>query len=361
MGDVQIGGGSLPAVRIELKPFALNQYGISTEDVRAAIQASNATRPKGVVQGNGQRLQIYTQTPGLHASDYAPMVVAWRNGAAVRLQDVANVIDGVEDTRTLGLYNGEKAIIVLIRSQPAANVIETVDAVRALLPALQAELPADVDLHVASDRTHSIRASLHEIEITLIVAVLLVVLVVSAFLRSVRATLVPAVATVTALLGTFGVMYLLGFSLDNLSLMALDRGHRIRRRRRDRRAREHEPPHRGRHDADEGSAARRPRSRLHRRVDQPVARRCVHSAAVHGGAAGALVPRVRRDTVGGGADLARRVADDHADDVRVAAEARRCEREAPGLVRAHRRARLRLGPRGATSRASTGRSRARHW
>ena len=221
VGDVQIGGGSLPAVRIELKPFALNQYGISTEDVRAAIQASNATRPKGVVQGNGQRLQIYTQTPGLHASDYAPMVVAWRNGAAVRLQDVANVIDGVEDTRTLGLYNGEKAIIVLIRSQPAANVIETVDAVRALLPALQAELPADVDLHVASDRTHSIRASLHEIEITLIVAVLLVVLVVSAFLRSVRATLVPAVATVTALLGTFGVMYLLGFSLDNLSLMAL--------------------------------------------------------------------------------------------------------------------------------------------
>ena len=221
VGDVQIGGGSLPAVRIELKPFALNQYGISTEDVRAAIQASNATRPKGVVQGNGQRMQIYTQTPGLRAADYAPMVVAWRNGAAVRLQDVASVIDGVEDTRTLGLYNGEKAIIVLIRSQPAANVIETVDAVRALLPALQAELPADVELHVASDRTHSIRASLHEIEITLVVAVMLVVLVVSVFLRSVRATLVPAVATVTSLLGTFGVMYLLGFSLDNLSLMAL--------------------------------------------------------------------------------------------------------------------------------------------
>ena len=221
VGDVQIGGGSLPAVRIELKPFALNQYGISTEDVRAAIQASNATRPKGIVQGEGRRMQIYTQTPGLRAGDYAPMVIAWRDGAAVRLQDVANVIDSVEDTRTLGLYNGEKAIIVLIRSQPAANVIETVDAVRALLPALQSELPADVELHVASDRTHSIRASLHEIEITLVVAVLLVVLVVSLFLRSVRATLVPAVATVTSLLGTFGVMYLLGFSLDNLSLMAL--------------------------------------------------------------------------------------------------------------------------------------------
>ena len=221
VGDVQIGGGSLPAVRIELKPLALSQYGISTEDVRAAIQASNANRPKGVVQGNGRRLQIYTPTPGLHASDYAPMVVAWRNGAAVQLRDVADVVDGVEDTHTLGLFNGEKAIIVLIRGQPAANVIETVDSVRALLPALQAELPADIELHVASDRTHSIRASLHEVEITLIVAVILVVLVVSLFLRSARATLVPAVATVTALLGTFGAMYLLGFSLDNLSLMAL--------------------------------------------------------------------------------------------------------------------------------------------
>ncbi|MGE5169615.1 MAG: efflux RND transporter permease subunit [Rudaea sp.] len=221
VGDVQIGGGSLPAVRVELSPFALNHYGISTEDVRAAIQASNANRPKGIVEGSGRRLQIYTQTPGLRASDYAPIVVAWRNGAAVKLRDVADVVNGVEDRHTLGLFNGEKAVIVLIRSQPGANVIETVDAVRALLPALSAELPADVTLRVASDRTHSIRASLHEVEITLIVAVLLVVLVVSLFLRSVRATLVPAVATVTALLGTFGVMYLAGFSLDNLSLMAL--------------------------------------------------------------------------------------------------------------------------------------------
>ncbi|HLX27954.1 MAG TPA: efflux RND transporter permease subunit [Casimicrobiaceae bacterium] len=221
VGDVQIGGGSLPAVRIELQPFALNHYGISTEDVRAAIQASNANRPKGFVQGSGRRLGIYTQTPGLHASDYAPMVIAWRNGAAVKLSDVADVVDGVEDSHTLGLYNGDRAVIVLIRMQPAANVIKTVDSVRALLPALQAELPADVELHVASDRTHSIRASLHEVEVTLIVAVILVVLVVSAFLRSARATLVPAVATITALLGTFGVMYLLGYSLDNLSLMAL--------------------------------------------------------------------------------------------------------------------------------------------
>jgi multidrug efflux pump len=221
VGDVEIGGGSLPAVRIELNPFALNKVGISTEDVRAAIQASNANRPKGIVQGDDRRLQIYTQTPALRASDYAPMVIAWRNGAAVRLQDVAQVVDGVEDTRTLGLFNGEPAIIVLVTRQPSANVIETVDAVRALLPELQADLPADVTLQVATDSTNSIRASLHEVELTLVISVLLVVLVVSLFLRSVRATIVPAVATVVALLGTFGVMYLLGFSLNNLSLMAL--------------------------------------------------------------------------------------------------------------------------------------------
>ncbi|MES2100016.1 MAG: efflux RND transporter permease subunit, partial [Pseudomonadota bacterium] len=221
VGDVEIGGGSLPAVRVELLPFALNTYGISTEDVRAAIQASNANRPKGIVQGEGRRLQIYTQTPALKASDYAPMVVAWRNGAAVRLDDVAEVVDGVENTQTLGLFNGDPAIIVLITRQPAANVIATVDGVRALLPELQAQLPSDVTLSVASDSTNSIRSSLKEVELTLVISVVLVVLVVSVFLRSVRATIVPAVATVVALLGTFGVMYLLGFSLNNLSLMAL--------------------------------------------------------------------------------------------------------------------------------------------
>ena len=183
VGDVEIGGGSLPAVRIELLPFALNRYGISTEDVRAAIQASNANRPKGMVQGNGRKLQVYTQTPALRASDYASMLVAWRNGAAVRLADVAEVYDGVEDTRTLGLFNGEPAVIVLITRQPSANIIETVDGVRALLPELQAQLPPDVELRVASDSTSSIRASLHEVEFTLVASVLLVVLVVSLFLR----------------------------------------------------------------------------------------------------------------------------------------------------------------------------------
>ncbi|MFC5522377.1 efflux RND transporter permease subunit [Polaromonas jejuensis] len=225
VGDVELGGGSLPAVRVELLPFALNRYGVSMEDVRAALQASNANRPKGAIEGNGQRLQIYsganTTTGGLKAADYRGLVVAWRNGAAIRLSDVAEVVDGVENINTLGLFNGSPAVIVLITRQPGANVIDTVDGVRALLPELQAQLPQDVQLQVASDSTNSIRRSLREIELTLLISIALVVLVVSAFLRSARATVIPAVATIVSLLGTFGVMYLLGFSLNNLSLMAL--------------------------------------------------------------------------------------------------------------------------------------------
>ncbi|WP_395055307.1 efflux RND transporter permease subunit [Polaromonas sp.] len=225
VGDVELGGGSLPAVRVDLLPFALNRYGVSAEDVRAALQASNANRPKGAIEGNGQRLQIYsgadTASGGRKAADYRDLIVAWRNNAAIRLRDVAEVVDGVENINTLGLFNGERAVIVLVTRQPDANVIATVDGVRALLPELQAQLPQDVVLQVASDRTNSIRASLHEIEITLLISIVLVVLVVSAFLRSARATVIPAVATVVSLLGTFGVMYFLGFSLNNLSLMAL--------------------------------------------------------------------------------------------------------------------------------------------
>lgn len=225
VGDVELGGGSLPAVRVELNPFALNRYGVAAEDVRAALQASNANRPRGAIEGNGQRFQIYTgattASGGRRAADYQDLVVAWRNNAAIRLRDVADVKDGVENINTLGLFNGEPAVIVLVTRQPSANVIETVDGVRELLPELQAQLPQDVHLQVASDSTNSIRSSLHEIELTLIISIVLVVLVVSAFLRSARATIIPAVATVASLLGTFGVMYLMGFSLNNLSLMAL--------------------------------------------------------------------------------------------------------------------------------------------
>ena len=222
VGEVEIGGGSLPAVRVSVKPYALNHLGISMEDVRAAIEAANANRPKGMVESaNGSRFQLYTDQLGRDAARYAGLIVAWRDGAPVRLDQVAEVKQSVADTRTLGLFNGRPAVIVLVTQQPGANLIDMVDAIRADLPTLQAQLPADITLTVANDRTNSIRASLREIEITLLVSMVLVVLVVGAFLRNVRATIIPATATIVSLLGTFGVMYLLGFSLNNLSLMAI--------------------------------------------------------------------------------------------------------------------------------------------
>jgi multidrug efflux pump len=221
VGDVTLGGSSLPAVRVGINPQALNAFGLTGEDVRAAVQAASANRPKGAVDEGDRRLQIYTVRPGRTAADYRDLVIAWRNGAPVRLKDVADVTDGVQDVRTLGLYNGRPAVVVNVTQQAGANIIRVVDKVLAVLPELQAELPGDIKIEVASDATTSIRASLHEIEVTLLISVALVVLVVSAFLRSARATIIPAAATVVSLLGTFGAMYLFGFSLNNFSLMAL--------------------------------------------------------------------------------------------------------------------------------------------
>ena len=223
VGDVEVGGGSLPAVRVDVNPYRLNAYGIAMEDVRAAIEAADANRPKGLLQSatTGRSWQIYTNAAGRVAADYRGLVIAWRNSAAVRLGDIATVSDSVADLRTLGLYNGKRAIIVNITQQPDANLIKMVDAIRAELPSLQADIPADIKLDVAMDRTSSIRASIREIEITVLIALILVVIVVFAFLRDARSTFIPAVATIVSLLGTFGVMYLLGFSLNNLSLMAI--------------------------------------------------------------------------------------------------------------------------------------------
>jgi multidrug efflux pump len=221
VGDVELGGAALPAVRVEIIPFALSRFGVSLEDVRAALSAANAQRPLGIIEDGTRRFQIVTNNAGRTAADFRNLVVAWRNGAAVRLSDIADVIDSVEDLHTTGLFNGEPAVIVLITRQPNANIIATVDAIRRIMPQLKAALPPDVSLDIVADRTTTIRASLREVEATLIIALLLVILVVSVFLSSRRATLVPAVAVVTSLFGTLGAMYLLGFSLNNLSLMAL--------------------------------------------------------------------------------------------------------------------------------------------
>ncbi len=236
VGEVNIGGASLPAVRVELNPNALSHYGIGMEDVRAALASANANRPKGVVEEGGQRLQIYTNDAGIVAADYAPLVIAYRNGSGVRLSDIALVRDGQEDVHNLGLFasrqdahgkelsapsDSRPSVVVFITKQPGANVIATVDAIKAELPTLRAALPADIDMSIAADQTTSIRASLKEVEKTLLIATLLVVVVVAVFLRSGASTLIPAVAVTVSLLGTLGVMYLLGYSLDNLSLMAL--------------------------------------------------------------------------------------------------------------------------------------------
>ncbi len=221
IGQVIIGGSALPAVRVELNPGALFKYGIGLEDVRAALASANANSPKGAIEQGARRYQIYTNDQASTAADYVPLVVAYRNGAAVRLSDVADVQDSVEDLRNAGFANGQPSVLVILFRQPGANIIDTVDGVKAELPHLMAAMPRDVDLTLASDRTTTIRASLFDTERTLVIAVCLVTMVVFLFLRDLRATLIPFIAVPVSIIGTFGAMYLLGFSLDNLSLMAL--------------------------------------------------------------------------------------------------------------------------------------------
>ena len=221
IGQVIVGGSSLPAVRAELNPNALFKYGIGLEDVRAALAAANANSPKGYVEQGTQRFQIYANDQARTADQYRNLVVAYRNNAPVRLSNVADVQDSVEDIRNLGLYNGNPAVLVILFRQPGANIIDTVDRVKALIPQLKASIPSSIDLNVVMDRTTTIRASLFDVERTLLISIALVIGVVFLFLRNARAALIPSVAVPVSLIGTFGIMYLLGYSLDNLSLMAL--------------------------------------------------------------------------------------------------------------------------------------------
>src|SRR5467141_1613259 len=226
VGQVPVGGSSLPAVRVELNPTTLNKYAIGLDEVRAALAGANANRPKGSVELEDRHWQIMADDQARKASQYLPLIVAWRtdksgNGSAVRLSDVAEVVDSVEDLRNAGIANGKSSVLVIINRQPNANIIETTERVRELLPLLRASIPSTIDLHEVLERTSTIRASLREVERTLVIAMALVIMVVFLFLRNGRATLIPAVAVPVSLVATFGVMYLAGFSLNNLSLMAL--------------------------------------------------------------------------------------------------------------------------------------------
>ncbi|MDY0993384.1 multidrug efflux RND transporter permease subunit MdtC [Pantoea agglomerans] len=221
VGDVTVGGSSLPAVRVALNPQALFNQGVSLDAVRTAISNANQRRPQGALDDSQQRWQLRTNDALQTASEYQPLIVHYNNGAAVRLSDVATVEDSVQDVRNAGMSRGKPAVLLLIRKTPEANVIDTVDRIRAEMPLLHEVIPAAIDLQIAQDRSPTIRASLHEVETSLVIAVALVILVVFVFLRSGRATLIPAVAVPVSLIGTFAAMYLCGFSLNNLSLMAL--------------------------------------------------------------------------------------------------------------------------------------------
>jgi multidrug efflux pump len=221
IGEVVVGGSSLPAVRVDLIPQAIYKYGIGLEDVRAALASANAHSPKGGIDVGEQRYQIYANDQANKANDYKSLIVAYRNGAAVHLSDVGKVTDGVENLRNAGLANGKPAVLIILYRQPGANIISTVDLVKALLPQLRASISPAIDVGLAVDRSTTIRTSLRDVERTLILAVMLVILVVFAFLRNLRATLVPVVAVSVSLIATFAAMYLIGYSLDNLSLMAL--------------------------------------------------------------------------------------------------------------------------------------------
>src|SRR4051812_15799367 len=223
VGDVTLAGAALPAVRVEVNPRALFKYGISLQGVASAISSANAgaNTPKGAIEQGAQRFQLYSNDNATDAADYQNLIVAYRKGAAIRLSDVAEVVDGQENIRNMGMANGLPAVLVTVTQQPGANVIQVVDSIKAMIPTLQHDLPDAIHLEMIQDTTTSIRNSVRDVEETLILSTVLVVLVVFLFLRNLRATLVPAVSVPLSLMGTFGGMYLLGYSLDNFSLMAL--------------------------------------------------------------------------------------------------------------------------------------------
>jgi multidrug efflux pump len=221
VGQVSVGGSSLPAVRVDVNPTQLNGYGLGLQDVAAMLSRQNANSPKGQITSGATTADIVTNDQLLKAVDYMPLVVGYHNGAAVKLSDIANVQDSTENIRAAGFVNGKPSVLIIIFRQPGANIIDTVDRIRAALPALKASIPSAIDTAIVLDRTQTIRASVRDVERSLMISITLVILVVFVFLRSVRATLIPSVAVPVSLIGTFGVMYLFHYSIDNLSLMAL--------------------------------------------------------------------------------------------------------------------------------------------
>ncbi len=361
VGNVNVGGGARPAVRVELNPSQLNNAGISLESVRNAIASTNANRPKGVLDDGANAWQIYANDQAKTAVEYRPLIVAYQNGAPVRLGDVSTVIDSNQDLRNAGLANGKPAVLIIISRQPNANIIETVDRVKAMIPQFKASIPAAIDLQLMFDRTPTIRASLHDTETTLLLSVALVILVVYLFLGSARAALIPSVAVPVSLIGTFGAMYLLDYSLDIFSLMALTIATGfvvddaiVVLENAQRHIENGMTAVRGRVEGRAGG-------RLHGAVDEHLADRGLHPDPADGRHRRPALPRVRRHAVGRDRRVAARLADDDADDVRVPPQGPDGRRAAAAPQRvAARDGRLRP-PRPATHRRmERARDRGRH-
>jgi multidrug efflux pump len=221
VGQVVVGGSSLPSVRIELNPDTVAKYGLGLEQIRTALASANANTPKGHFSDSRRTWEVGATDQIFKADEYNPLIVSYHDGAPVRVSDIGQAVDSVEDLRNAGYANGKPSVLVIIFRQPGANIIDTVDRIRATLPQLKASLPQAIDMRVAMDQTVTIRASVHDVEYTLLISLGLVILVVFLFLRNPRTTLIPAIAVPVSLIGTFGVMYLFNYSVDNLSLMAL--------------------------------------------------------------------------------------------------------------------------------------------
>ena len=315
-----IEGNQKPAVRVRINPTALAAQGLSLEDVRMALMQNNVNAPKGSFDGLRQSYAINANDQIFSAAEFREVIIASHNGAPVRLRDVGNVIDNVENVRMAGWVDGQPAVIVDIQRQPGANIIETANRVKALLPRLRSTVPPSVKIAILTDRTATIRASVRDVQFTLVLAVVLVVMVIFVFLRKFWATVIPSVALPLTLVGTFGIMKLVGFSLDNLSLMALTIStgfvvddaivmieNIVRYHRRGRGA------HAGRAQGGEAD-------RLHDHLVEPLADRGVHPADLHDGHRRPAVPRVCHHPERGGRRLGVCLADPHAHDVRAAVE-----------------------------------------
>ncbi len=358
VGRVAVLGGLKPAVRVQADLARLAAYGISMEDLRAAIAGANVSGPKGSLDGAQQAYTIAANDQIAAAEAYKPIIIAYRNGAPVTIGDVAIIVDGLENDRTGGWYQGTPAVIIDIQRQPGANVIEVVRQIRDEIPKVQRAIPAGVNLTVVSDRTVTIRASVRDVQFTLILSVVLVTLVVLLFLRSLRATLIAGVALPLSLITRFGIMYFCGLQPRQSVADGADDRHRIRGRRRHRDDREHRPSHGERRIRDGGVAEGRPRNRLHGDFADGVADRRVHPAVVHVGTGRAHVPRVRADADDRGGDVGGGLADADADDVLAAVEARargvRGSRPCRGLPRHRPHGRV-LSPHAAVGAAAPAR------